>query len=656
LAPFKRQKSNRLPAEYCLCRQKLRPGSGALAVRVLTDGPTRVVRIADASDDMSTESDQDWALVERRDTSKFVTLYAMRTPNDREVELTVSLAHGFGISFINSVPEEIIFASLSRIECQYLSIGKVKSAELVVGNIQIDNQLFGSSNPVLLFPTPLTSKAETTKETPALELSICVEDSSFANVDIYRKFDFSLRKMTVLLEDRTLLKLLQFFGTGQGSGTDLESEDFHIYNSQRVLETRNKNMAGKKVYLERLVLGATEAKLSLLTVGRLTPDLLKIKRYLGVPLVNLEDASIELTLFRKEHLFDRLDVILDQVKRHYSDVVRGQAASVLGSLDILGNPMGLIHDVSTGMEGLVKRGNLGGLIVNVAHGLSDTAAKMTGSIADGLWSASMDQRLQESRGVMRAERGSSSSDHLLAGVRGLGMGMIGGLTSIVTQPIEGASRKGVQGFFTGIGKGIVGTVAKPAAGVLDLASGAAAAVRGAARGKQYAPKPVRLKRNCYDAGGVLPSYSKSMAEGQDVLMRLNDADVNERFVASELVRSDRDDRLRSIITTDAVYFVRAKGPPSAESVVLCLEYSELYIAKVVVDSSAPVPGGRAFIELIMRRESNGDYLPSRNPDKRPLVRCDSSLIANKVSDKVNYMKSLYAEKQLAVVHAEADPT
>ena len=52
--------------------------------------------------------------------------------------------------------------------------------------IQIDNQLFGSSSPVLLFPTPLASKAETTKETPALELSICAEDSSFANVDIYR--------------------------------------------------------------------------------------------------------------------------------------------------------------------------------------------------------------------------------------------------------------------------------------------------------------------------------------------------------------------------------------------------------------------------------------------------------------------------------------
>ncbi len=71
---------------------------------------------------------------------------------------------------------------------------------------------------------------------------------------------------------------------------------------------------------------------------------------------------------------------------------------------------------------------------------------MTGSIADGLWSASMDSRLQESRGSLRADRGSSSSDHLLAGFRGLGMGVIGGLTSMVTQPMEGANRKGIQVF------------------------------------------------------------------------------------------------------------------------------------------------------------------------------------------------------------------
>ena len=54
-----------------------------------------------------------------------------------------------------------------------------------------------------------------------------------------------------------------------------------------------------------------------------------------------------------------------------------------------------------------------------------------------------------------------------------------------------------KGFFTGIGKGIVGTVAKPAAGVLDLASGAAAAVRGAARGKTVRTKACSIEKKLF---------------------------------------------------------------------------------------------------------------------------------------------------------------
>ena len=67
---------------------------------------------------------------------------------------------------------------------------------------------------------------------------------------------------------------------------------------------------------------------------------------------------------------------------------------------------------------------------------------MTGVIADGLWSASMDNKFLESRDSLRVSRDSSSSTHFSAGLRGLGMGVIGGLTSIVTQPIEGAAKKG----------------------------------------------------------------------------------------------------------------------------------------------------------------------------------------------------------------------
>lgn len=42
-----------IPFEQAVSRQRLRPGSGFLAVRVLTDGPTRVLQISDVRDSVS---------------------------------------------------------------------------------------------------------------------------------------------------------------------------------------------------------------------------------------------------------------------------------------------------------------------------------------------------------------------------------------------------------------------------------------------------------------------------------------------------------------------------------------------------------------------------------------------------------------------------
>ena len=66
---------------------------------------------------------------------------------------------------------------------------------------------------------------------------------------------------------------------------------------------------------------------------------------------------------------------------YFEQEIRSQAAAIVGSVDFLGNPMGLINDVSSGLEGLVKRGNVGGLFMNVAHGVSDSAAKVSKAVA-----------------------------------------------------------------------------------------------------------------------------------------------------------------------------------------------------------------------------------------------------------------------------------
>lgn len=58
------------------------------------------------------------------------------------------------------------------------------------------------------------------------------------------------------------------------------------------------------------------------------------------------------------------------------------------------------------------------------------------------------------------------------------LGIIGGLTSVITSTVEGVKTEGgVSGFISGLGKGLVGTVTKPMAGALDFASETAQAVR-----------------------------------------------------------------------------------------------------------------------------------------------------------------------------------
>lgn len=56
-------------------------------------------------------------------------------------------------------------------------------------------------------------------------------------------------------------------------------------------------------------------------------------------------------------------------------------------------------------------------------------------------------------------------------------GVYDGVTGVFTKPIEGARSEGVEGFFKGLGRGAVGLVARPTAGVVDFASGSLDAVK-----------------------------------------------------------------------------------------------------------------------------------------------------------------------------------
>ena len=95
-----------------------------------------------------------------------------------------------------------------------------------------------------------------------------------------------------------------------------------------------------------------------------------------------------------------------------------QAVLILGSTDFLGNPIGFLNDLSEGVSGLVSDGNVGGLIKNVAHGAANSAAKVTGSLSAGLSKATVDERYDERRLMIRRRPGARggaerSKEHLV---------------------------------------------------------------------------------------------------------------------------------------------------------------------------------------------------------------------------------------------------
>ena len=58
-------------------------------------------------------------------------------------------------------------------------------------------------------------------------------------------------------------------------------------------------------------------------------------------------------------------------------VLERQAVKILGSTDFLGNPVGLLSDVASGVQGMIAlQPDLVGLVRDVTHGMSDTTSKV----------------------------------------------------------------------------------------------------------------------------------------------------------------------------------------------------------------------------------------------------------------------------------------
>ncbi|XP_026189006.1 vacuolar protein sorting-associated protein 13D isoform X2 [Mastacembelus armatus] len=616
--------------EQQFINQKMRPGSGVLSVQVLPDGPTRVLQISDFNQRRMTRSSS------TTEQERIKEQVKKREP-EQELEVLVNLEEGVGVSLVNKVPEELVFTTLSGIDIHFTRTAANEVLELSIQNIQVDNQLLGTTQPVMLCVTPSSSDSSVNDSGPALQVNAVKVPSNLLLTDLFKHLMVTAQRFTVIIEEKLLLKLLSFFGYGH-TEAELEKLDENLHE-------KPSEDAGppKRYYFENLKISLPQVKLSVLTSHKLPPDLKALKGTLGFPLVRFEDAIINMYPFTRVHPYETQEIIINDILKHFREELISQAAQILGSVDFLGNPMGLLNDVSEGVSELIKYGNVGGLIRNVTHGVSNSAAKFAGTLSDGL-GKTMDTRHQSEREYIRYH-GATSGEHLVAGIHGLAHGIIGGMTSIITSTVEGVKTEGgVSGFFSGLGKGLVGTVTKPVAGALDFASETAQTVRDMASlsNHRLSVQRVRKPRCCKGPQGLLPRYSAVQADGQEQLFHLTDNIHSEFFIAVEAI-----DSYCVLISSKVVYFLKPGDYVDREAIFLEVKYDDLYHCLVSKDH------GKVYLQLTKKAESTSSGVAIPGPShQKPMVHVKTESLAIKISQEINYAKSLYYEQQLMLPASE----
>ncbi|OMJ29920.1 Vacuolar protein sorting-associated protein 13 [Smittium culicis] len=212
---------------------------------------------------------------------------------------------------------------------------------------------------------------------------------------------------------------------------------------------------------------------------------------------NVNEVPIYLNALILENMRVSMEGLSDRLNQFYIHEFMSQLLKFVGSADVLGNPVGLFNNISSGVvdifyepyQGIMMSDRPQDIGIGLAkgtasffkktvYGFSDSFSRFTDSVGKGLSAATMDSEYQNKR---RLDRFRNRPRHALLGVatgaESFAKSLTSGLAGVVLQPLEGAEKDGVGGFFKGIGKGLVGVVTKPVIGIFDMASNVTEGIR-----------------------------------------------------------------------------------------------------------------------------------------------------------------------------------
>ncbi|XP_076880007.1 intermembrane lipid transfer protein VPS13C isoform X2 [Brachyhypopomus gauderio] len=413
--------------------------------------------------------------------------------------------------------------------------------------LQVDNQLSGAIFPIVFHPVPPPkSVALDSEPKPFIDISIITRFNEHSQVMQFKYFMMLVQEMAVKIDQGFLASILALFTPVTDTQEDkqktgLIEQDLQALQAQ-LMESSINDASGLS-FFQHFHISPVKLHLSLsLGSSGNDPegDMVAIQsvnlllKSIGATLTDVDDLIFKLACFEVKYQFYRREKLMWAVIRHYTEQFLKQMYVLVLGLDVLGNPFGLIRGLSEGVEAFFYEPFQGavqgpeefaeGFVIGVRSLLGHTVggaagmvSRITGSVGKGLAAITMDKEYQQKRREEMNRPPRDFGESLARGGKGLLKGMVGGVTGIVTKPVEGAKKEGVAGFFKGIGKGLVGVVAQPTGGIVDMASSTFQGIQRVAESTEEVTKlrPVRLVRE----DGIIRPYEHHESQGYDLFQR-----------------------------------------------------------------------------------------------------------------------------------------
>ncbi|XP_051234052.1 intermembrane lipid transfer protein VPS13C isoform X4 [Dicentrarchus labrax] len=436
---------------------------------------------------------------------------------------------------------------LSGIQVEFKQSQHQRSLRAQLHWLQVDNQLPGAIFPIVFHPVPPPkSIALDSEPKPFFDVSIITRFNQHSSVMQFKYFMALVQEMAVKIDQGFLGAILALFTPAVDLQADrqksqLIEKDLQLLQAE-LMEASLTDTSGLS-FFEHFHISPIKLHLSL-SLGSSGEDsaqetaavqsLNLLLKSVGATLTDVDDIIFKLAFFEVKYQFYRREKLMWAVVRHYTEQFLKQMYVLVLGLDVLGNPFGLIRGLSEGVEAFFYEPFQGavqgpeefaeGFVIGVRSLLGHTVggaagmvSRITGSVGKGLAAITMDKEYQQKRREEMNRPPKDFGESLAKGGKGLLKGVVGGVTGIVTKPVEGAKKEGAAGFFKGIGKGLVGVVARPTGGIVDMASSTFQGIQRAAESTEEVTKlrPVRLIRE----DGIIRPYDLTESQGFDLFQR-----------------------------------------------------------------------------------------------------------------------------------------